>query len=178
MKSRTIGRIGQLRLSADLTVAVSLIGLWLILALSATTWLGLSPATAWPLAAVAAVGHTLLEIWHQLGHAIAAQRTGYPMTGIRLWGPLGRSIYPKDEPKLPPRIHIERALGGPLASLLLTFILSFGLLFIPAGGGGWYLLLFLLLDNLLLFTLGAFVPLGFTDGSTLLNAWQQANSDH
>jgi hypothetical protein len=30
---------------------------------------------------------------------------------------------------------------------------------------------FFFLDNLLIFTLGVFVPLGFTDGSTLLRWW-------
>ena len=40
--------------------------------------------------------------------------------GINLWGPLSSSIYPADEPPLPRSVHIRRALGGPLASLLLT----------------------------------------------------------
>jgi hypothetical protein len=30
-----------------------------------------------------------------------------------------------------------------------------------------------LLDNLLVFTLGAFLPLGFTDGSTILRWWRR-----
>jgi hypothetical protein len=35
----------------------------------------------------------------------------------------------------------------------------------------WWVALFFFLDNLLVLTLGAFVPLGFTDGSTLLRWW-------
>jgi hypothetical protein len=37
-----------------------------------------------------------------------------------------------------------------------------------AGGVAFYVAAFFALDNLLVFTLGAFLPLGFTDGSTLL----------
>ena len=38
-----------------------------------------------------------------------------------------------------------------------------------AAGTLWWLGLFFLFDNLLVFTLGALLPLGFTDGSTLLH---------
>ncbi|MCP4424315.1 MAG: hypothetical protein GY803_07490 [Chloroflexi bacterium] len=41
----------------------------------------------------------------------------------------------------------------------------------PLGGPIYYLSLFFFLDNLLVFTLGAFLPLGFTDGSTLIRYW-------
>jgi hypothetical protein len=45
-------------------------------------------------------------------------------------------------------------------------------LFIGESGGLWYLpVLFFGLENLLLYGLGAFLPLGFTDGSTLLEWW-------
>jgi hypothetical protein len=40
-----------------------------------------------------------------------------------------------------------------------------------------FLLLFFFLDNLLVFTLGAFLPLGFTDGSTLLRYWPQRHEN-
>jgi hypothetical protein len=35
----------------------------------------------------------------------------------------------------------------------------------------WLLATFFFLDNLLVLTLGSFLPLGFTDGSTLLEWW-------
>ena len=36
------------------------------------------------------------------------------------------------------------------------------------GGLPWWLAAFVVADNLLVFTLGALMPLGFSDGSTLL----------
>ena len=96
------------------------------------------------------------------------------MTGIRLWWLLGFSLYPPDEGPLPAAVHIRRALGGPAASVLLTLVA--GLIAVavrPLGGAAWWVALFFFLDNLLVFTLGAFLPLGFTDGSTLLRWWGQ-----
>ncbi|MFQ5436102.1 MAG: hypothetical protein ACE5FD_14615, partial [Anaerolineae bacterium] len=89
------------------------------------------------------------------------------------------AMYPivmRDEPELPAHIHLRRALGGPAASALLTLLA--GLLALAlrgAPGLRWPLAAFLFLDNLLVFTLGAFLPLGFTDGSTLLHYWPQRN---
>ena len=41
----------------------------------------------------------------------------------------------------------------------------------PDGGLGWWLAVFAAFDNLLVLGLGAFAPLGFTDGSTILYWW-------
>ena len=96
------------------------------------------------------------------------------MIGIRLgeWGLLGTSVYPPDEQTLPARIHIRRALGGPTGSLLLSAVAAVTALALRTVGGAlWWVALFFFLDNLVVFTLGAFPPLGFTDGSTLLQWW-------
>jgi hypothetical protein len=67
---------------------------------------------------------------------------------------------------------VRRALGGPVASLLLSVIAAvIALALRPLGGVYWWVALFFFLDNLLVLTLGALVPLGFTDGSTLLHWW-------
>jgi hypothetical protein len=39
------------------------------------------------------------------------------------------------------------------------------------GGPAFILVIFTFIDNLLVFTAGALLPLGFTDGSTLLHWW-------
>ena len=99
---------------------------------------------------------------------LAARSTGYPMTGLRFWTVLSASVYPADEPALPARVHLRRALGGPLASALLTVAL--GLLWRatpPAQHRRHALARFAFWENLLVFTLGALLPLGFTDGSTI-----------
>lgn len=116
--------------------------------------------------------HWFSEFWHHFGHWLAGKVAGYPMNGLLLVYVLAVGRYPQDEPDLPARVHIQRALGGPLASFLLT--LAAGVLagrLWPAGGVGAYLAAFAFLDNLLVFTLGALLPLGFTDGSTLMYWW-------
>lgn len=116
--------------------------------------------------------HWLAAVLHQLGHALAARRTGYPMREIRLLHVLCASIYPRDEPALPAEIHIQRALGGAPVSFLAALVGVVLTLLLRDSGGIWYLLaLFFFLENLFVFGLGAFVPLGFTDGSTLLEWW-------
>ena len=115
------------------------------------------------------IAHWVSEVAHNLGHATAARRSGHPMTATRLGFllVLGASLYPPDEPELPAELHVRRALGGPAGSALLTVISGFVLLALAGTSVAWVALLWFL-DNLLVFTLGAFVPLGFNDGSTLL----------
>lgn len=125
---------------------------------------------------IAALIHYLSELWHQFGHARAAEQTGFPMQGVTLMGPVpvGVSVYPDSEGLLPAETHIMRALGGPIFSLLLTLASGLlALLFRPFGGLPLFLTVFTFLDNLLIYTIGALLPLGFTDGSTLLAWWDQ-----
>ena len=167
-----LGRIASLRLTAAPSAIVGSILLWVLLSGIAALGLGVSPVAAVVGGLVAVLLHWASDIVHQLGHARAARATGHPMIGIRLWWLLSASIYPRDEGSLPAAVHIRRALGGPLASLLLTVIAAMiALALRPLGGVSWWVALFFFLDNLLVLTLGAFVPLGFTDGSTLLYWW-------
>lgn len=117
---------------------------------------------------LAAVLHWLSVLTHHLGHAWLAQNTGHPMNGVHFWGPLAISRYPRAEGSLPDRVHIRRALGGPLASLALGMLtgLFWGLL--PPHTWPRTLVGFIALDNLLVLTLGALMPLPFTDGGTLV----------
>ena len=144
--------------------------LFLILLGAGRFWLGLTIGQALAGGAAALVLHWLGDLGHHLGHAWAARRTGHPMIGIRFWGFLSTSVYPDDEGALPAQVHMRRALGGPLMSLALG--LAAGLLaaaLFPLGGLPRYLSLFAALENLLMYGLGAFLPVGFTDGSTLLH---------
>lgn len=98
------------------------------------------------------------------------------MLGVRFWTIFGASIYPPDEPELPAEVHIQRALGGPISSAIMTMVVGLLAFFSrEAGGVIWYVFVFDWLDNLLVFTLGSFLPLGFTDGSTLLRWWPKRN---
>jgi hypothetical protein len=168
-KEITLGNLFHLRLSARRSAWVAFLLVWAALAIVALVWLKAAPGAALAGALAAAVLHWLSELAHQLGHAWAARRSGYPMSGIRFWGPLSTCLYP-DEPELPARVHIRRALGGPLASLCLSILAGLLALWVyPVGGLQFYILVFFFLDNFFVLTLGAFLPLGFTDGSTLLN---------
>lgn len=166
----SLGKIGKLNITAAPSAAAGFLLLWSLFGLLGQRAFRLPPRTALLGGFLAASLHFLSEIWHQLGHARAAERTGYPMDGVHLWGVLGTSLYPPDEPDLPPEIHVERALGGPRHSVIPALV---GGLVAPAlrplSPLGFMLSILLALENLLVFTLGAFIPLPFmeTDGTTI-----------
>jgi Zn-dependent protease len=164
-----LGRLAGLQLSALPSAVISAIGLWTLLTMLAAVVSPLPIGTAILGGLIAAVLHYMSETLHQLGHAFAAKRAGYPMTGIRFWFVLGASVYPPDEPVLPGRIHIQRALGGPIVSMLVGVIAG-AIAAITTGLPGW-LIAFFAFDSLVVMGLGAFVPLGFTDGSTIITWW-------
>lgn len=169
MKLYDLTTLNGLRITYDMTAIIGSVALWIALAAVGVLLLDLSLIGSILGGFVAMILHWVGELFHQLGHARAAQKTGYPMIGIRGYFILGRSIYPKDEPDLPGYVHIRRALGGPQMSILVTVIAGvIAAALNPLGGVVWYVALFFMLDNLLTFSLGAFLPLGFTDGSTIL----------
>ena len=171
LESLFLGRIAGLDLSARRTAIYGTLLLWALFAILG--WLlSADPGAALLFGLICTVLHWLSELVHQLGHASAARSTGYPMTGVRFWFILGQSLYPDDEPSLPGRVHIRRALGGPAASILfggLAGLLAW--LVYPNNDLIGGVLIILMLDNLLVLGIGAFLPLGFTDGSTLLAWW-------
>jgi len=166
--SMTLARLGKVTLTADITALVGSIILWLVLTVAGILLLGYSLPKAILMGFAAMILHWVADLLHQAGHALAARSTGYPICGIRLWGVLSSTVYPADEPSLPRAIHVRRALGGPLASLLISMLAAAALPLLNNGSWVWWLDLFFLVDNLLVFTVGSLLPLGFTDGSTLL----------
>lgn len=168
-----VGRFAGLELTARPTALVALLGLW-----AGLSGLARRRGYTWPRAVVGgglAVGlHIFAEMWHQFGHARMAMATEFPMSGVKFWGVLAASEYPTDEPVLPPEIHMQRAVGGPIASVILTAVtLPIALLLRPFRGLVADLFLFTAAENLLLFTLGALLPLNFSDGGTLLKYGRQ-----
>ncbi len=176
MNEIRLGRLVGLEISAMPSAFLGSLALWLVLSGIAIGLLNLLPAEAFIAALIASALHWLSETLHQLGHARAARRTGYPMIGIRFWGILSTSVYPPDEPALPAATHIRRALGGPLMSAAVTLaaaVILLALNLAAVDGAPWWLALLFFLENLLVFTLGSFLPLNFTDGSTLLHWWNK-----
>ncbi|MCA9867397.1 MAG: hypothetical protein KC410_12990 [Anaerolineales bacterium] len=177
MKERhMMGKIGDLHVTADRSAAGGFLLLWAVFSLLGRGLYHLRPRAAITGGLLATGLHFLSELWHQMGHARAAEHTGFPMTGIHLWGMLGTSIYPPDEPELPDELHIERALGGPrasaglaLAAMLVAFIVR------PVGRTALMVASLFALDNLFIFSAGALLPLPFleTDGA-IIQRYRQA----
>ena len=169
-----LGKLAGLDIGAELSAIIGSLLLWVALSTVALFLLNRSFPVALVAGLIAVLMHWVAVICHQLGHAWAARRSGHPMVGVNLWGVLSSSIYPPDEPPLPKPIHIQRALGGPMASLALSVVSVVPLLLLQTGTTAWWLALFFLADNLLVFAIGSLLPLGFTDGSTLLH-WLKAS---
>ena len=80
-----LGNLYNLEISAKPSAFVAFIALWLGLGLLGYFALGLTMIESIFGGFVCAILHFLSELLHQLGHAGAAWRTGYPMRGIRYW---------------------------------------------------------------------------------------------
>jgi hypothetical protein len=174
MKEYKLGKVADLSLSAEPLAIVGSIVLLVLLSGVAIGVLHLPVGQAIAGSLLAVLLHWVSDIVHHMCHAWAARRTGYPMIGIRLgmFAFLGSSLYPPDEPALPAAIHIRRALGGPIGSLLLTLAAAVtALVLLPVGGVLFWVALFFFLDNLGVFVIGSLTPMGFNDGSTLLHWW-------
>ena len=119
--------------------------------------------------------HWLGEALHQAGHAWVAKRVGYPQSRWIFLHLFIAAQYPKDEPTLPTAVHRRRALGGLPASLLVSALAAVWLFLLTPASPLWLAIAqFVFWENLLLFSLGALLPLytitgmGFeTDGDTL-----------
>jgi hypothetical protein len=162
-------------------------GVLAVLAALLARWLVRLPAGYAILAGVLSALLLLVCEWvHQFGHSLAARLVGYPMVGILFFNIFSASLYPPDEPPLPPQTHVRRALGGFWINVII------GLLLLPLALKLWpmgreilppvaslaaWLAGFGAFANLIVLGLGALVPLklpggGLTDGGTLLQYWR------
>jgi hypothetical protein len=142
-------------------------------------WPGLSFAEAIFAGILTALAMFISETIHQFGHAWAARSVGYPMRGIYNFSILSASIYPKDEPALPPMIHIRRALGGFWINVLLgvLFWLLAGWLWPTSKLWGW-VVGFTAFYNFFVMGWGALLPIDIpgvltVDGGTILRNWRE-----
>ena len=176
-----------LRTTVSWAALVSYLVLSVAAAILAARWVHLLPGLAILAGLLSALMFFVSEWLHQLGHALAASRAGHPMTGIHFFNLFSASQYPADEPPLPRRTHIARALGGFWVNVVI------GLLLLPVALYLWprgreilpdaisflaWLAGFGAFTNLIVLGLGALVPLripggGLNDGGTLLYYWRQ-----
>jgi len=167
-RTYVLGKVLGLKITIENSAIVAGFVLWAILAVFGKEFLSLTGPDVVVGGGLLVLMHYGLGFVHQFGHALAAAQTKYEMTGMHYWLLLTRSIYPPREPRLPAKVHIQRAKGGPIASAILSGGLGLlALLLIPIGGLTLEIVTFLFLDNLLVFTLGALLPLPFSDGGTI-----------
>jgi hypothetical protein len=172
-----LGTIGGVKITARLSAIIASLALWAVATEVATAFFGASLAAGIVQGLAVTLLHWLSDLAHQFGHAIAARQTGYPMSGLRLWLLLSSGLYPLDEPPLPTSVHVRRALGGPILSLFVTAVAGLIAWFLHVANSAYtWIAVFIFLENLLVFTLGAFLPLGFTDGGTLLRLWRERDA--
>jgi Zn-dependent protease len=149
------------------------------LAWLASSQSGLSFVAGWVVGMVCALVMAVSDWLHQMGHAWAARRTGYPMVGINFFSVLSTSEYPRREPKLPGRVHIRRALGGFWVNVLIGLLALAALrFFAPVDTPPAWVLGFTAFYNFVALGLGAFVPIDLpgvltTDGATILKHWRK-----
>jgi len=164
----SLGSVSKVRLSARPSAIICWLLLWMLYSILGGFLFKLPLAVAIAFGLLAFAFHWFSTLIHQLGHVWVGRRVGYAATGIQFWWIFSSTLYPADEPALPTAIHFQRALGGPALNLLLTIVAgALCLALLPLGGFVWRFAAILAVQNLLAFIVG-FLPLGFTDGSTLL----------
>ena len=148
MKKRfAMTNISGVAVTATMPAIYSSLLLWGVLGAVGILLFDLSPAAGLLGGLIGMLLHWAGELAHQLGHAAAARRVGYPMREIRCLFLLAASRYPRDEPPLPAEIHIRRALGGAPVNFGLALLGLIPVLLLRGSGGAAYLLAAFLLPG-------------------------------
>jgi hypothetical protein len=102
---------------------------------------------------------------HSLGHMISSKLVGAPMSYLLVTATRQVTIYEGDQSQFSPRVHITRAIGGPIANIVAGLI---GLLLTASMGATPALLYFTIVNLLAVF---AFLPIPTVDGEVI---WKYA----
>jgi hypothetical protein len=157
----------------------------IILAVAAQRLSGLTMQDAIIAAVIGLILHWLGVLVHNYGHFFAAKRLGYPSSGVMLYLVLGRITYPVNEGDISLQAHFQRAIGGPIFSLILAVVATVlaALWLIPMGGIAQFVGSWIVLDYWLVFTIMSLLPpLRFSwftnDGGTLWNLLDQSRTQN
>lgn len=105
------------------------------------------------------------DVGHAMAHTISARRAGAPMDEILLSSGMPRTLYQNNA--VPPQIHIQRSLGGPLFSLVSSALSWLWWRRSPHGSLNHDLAELSLLGHTFIL-LGSLAPLPMVDGGTIL----------
>ncbi|HYN87158.1 MAG TPA: hypothetical protein VER55_01450 [Ardenticatenaceae bacterium] len=102
---------------------------------------------------------------HALGHIASGKLVGSPMDELVIASTRGLNVYEGDQRRYPRRVHLGRALGGPVANLIVAGLVLVALQGL-APGSGRELVERIVSVNLFL-GLGSFLPLPSVDGEVI-----------
>jgi Zn-dependent protease len=107
----------------------------------------------------------LATVLHALGHIVSGKLVGSAMNALLITATRDVNLYDGDQSAIPGRVHLGRALGGPLGNLLMAGIcLGFAPLLAPGLGAD---LAASLISVNLFFGLGGLLPLPSVDGEVI-----------
>lgn len=154
------------------------IGLLVLTTALAVFFTDLTPLDALIAGLLATFLHWFGEVLHQYGHFLAAEFVDKPSTGVRVWGILGTTLYPKNEGQVLPIAHIRRAIGGPIMSFfVLNAFILLAVVFWSVSDMFRFLVAWAIFEHIAIYTVGALIPVKIgnfsSDGGTILTYWRQ-----
>jgi len=105
----------------------------------------------------------LTSFIHSAGHILAGRAVNAPMDRLVVTSSRQVNVYDGDQSRYPARVHVTRALGGPLANIAVGLVMALLLLF---GGYSPTFLVFMLLN--FAFGFGSLAPVRSLDGEVLM----------
>lgn len=170
-KTYDFGTLGPIRITADRSAFIGIAAVSLVMIALSFTLLRGTGLDRLMAALLATLGYYFWGLMHHVGHYLAGLYAGYPLVGIHAFAVLARDQYPVSEPTLSANIHLRRAIGGPTASILAAAVCLF-ISSIAPGGILWFTFMSGFWFNLLIFTLGALMPLPGLDGGVIRRYWR------
>ena len=110
------------------------------------------------------LGVAAFTLTHAFGHLLSGKLVGSSMDELLFTATRGVNIYDGDQTLVPGRVHLGRALGGPIANLLCAALLF---LLLPSTGGFLADVIASTASTNLFAGAGSFLPLPSIDGQVI-----------
>lgn len=104
---------------------------------------------------------------HALGHILGGRRVASPMDELLVTATRDANLYLGDQSRFAARVHLGRALGGPLLNLALAALAYESLPWLDLASPAWQSLVLRIAGINLIFGLGGFLPLPSVDGEVI-----------